>query len=107
MFLAVAATSWWFSGSALLLAANRTAKVEVSGRPTEADVLVGRATMLVKLREPRKERSYQLKFEGDTDYAGDTGSVVNCDGWTAPNGLCFCYHNSASRPWVRKLRGPL
>ncbi|MGC1904051.1 MAG: hypothetical protein WA715_09550 [Candidatus Acidiferrum sp.] len=78
------ATPWWLSTKFLILAVKRAATVQADGAPVVAEVLDGTSTALVTMRESKGQPSYLLKFEGDTEWTGDTGSVLNCDEWVAP-----------------------
>jgi hypothetical protein len=84
LFVVLAATYSWLSTRFLVLTSSRTARVEVNGAPVSAEVLEGTLTALVTTHESNGQRSYLLRFEGDTDSTGDTGSVVECHDWAAP-----------------------
>ncbi len=62
-----------------------SAKVAVNGAPVEWEVLVGRTTAVITIREAGTRHSYQLIFADDTDFIGNMGFVVDCDAWVAPN----------------------
>ena len=73
------ATAWWLSTKFLILTVNTIATVQADGAPIAAEVLTGPSTAVVTLRESKGQQSYLLRFEGDTDWTGDTGSVLSCD----------------------------
>jgi hypothetical protein len=73
------------SGRIAFLVLNRRVGIEINGMPVRGEVLQGRATAIVTRRDPGKEHSYQLFFEGDADSAGNVGSVMDCDKWVAPH----------------------
>ena len=74
----------FFSGRLAFLTLNTRAKIEVNGAPINGELLEGRATAIVTTRGSGKSHSYRLFFEGDTDFTGDMGSVVDCNQWVAP-----------------------
>ena len=66
------------------LARNGKATIEVNGKQVQGDILDGRLTAIVTRRDAGKTHSYRLFFEGDTDSHGDTGFVIDCHAWVAP-----------------------
>jgi hypothetical protein len=72
------------SGAVALLTLNRSAMIEVNGAPVPGEMLEGRLTAIVTMRDRSKSHSYRLFFEGDTDSTGDTGWVIDCHAWVAP-----------------------
>ncbi len=75
----------YVSGRLRFLTLDLHAKIEMNGTPVQGEILVGRGSALVTTREPGKAHSYQLFFEGDTDFTGDMGFVVDCSPWVAPH----------------------
>jgi hypothetical protein len=75
----------YLSGRVLLLSSDIHAKIAVNGAPVPGEVLVGRTTAVVTIREAGKRHSYQLFFAGDTDFTGNMGFVVDCGAWVAPH----------------------
>ena len=75
----------YLSGRLRFLILNRHASIELNGTPVQGEILNGRTNALVTIREAGKDHSYQLFFEGDTDFTGDMGSVADCDPWVAPH----------------------
>jgi len=73
-----------FSGSVAYLTLDRRLTIEVNGTPVEGEILSNRITAIVTRRDAGKKHSYQLLFEGDIDFTGDMGSVVDCHEWVAP-----------------------
>jgi hypothetical protein len=67
-----------------LLVRNRKATVEVNGKLVHGEILEGRLSAIVTRRDDGKEHSYRLFFEGDTDSNQDTGWVIDCHAWVAP-----------------------
>jgi hypothetical protein len=66
------------------LVRNRKATVEVNGKPVQGEILDGRLSAIATRRDDGKAHSYRLFFEGDTDSNGDTGWVIDCHAWVAP-----------------------
>jgi hypothetical protein len=58
--------------------------VEVNGTRVSGDMFEGTRHAIVTRRDARKQHSYRLFFEVDTDASGDTGFVVDCPNWVAP-----------------------
>jgi hypothetical protein len=79
--VALGATVWWLSTKFLILTVKTAATVRADNSPIAAQVLDGTSTSIVTVRESKGQHSYLLRFEGDTDWTGDTGSVLDCDGW--------------------------
>ena len=75
----------YFSDRLGFLTLNIHAKIEVNGATVPGEILEGRTTALVTTRESGKSHSYRLFFEGDTDFTGDMGFVVDCGPWVAPH----------------------
>lgn len=75
----------YFSGRLRFLTLNIHARIELNGAPVQGEILVGQGSALVTTREPGKAHSYQLFFEGDTDFTEDMGFVVDCSPWVAPH----------------------
>lgn len=73
------------SGRLRFLILNSHARIELNGVRVQGEVLERRSTALVTIREAGKRHSYQLFFEGDTDFKGDMGFVVDCGRWVAPH----------------------
>ncbi len=67
-----------------LLTRNGNATIEVNSALVQGEMLEGSLTAIVTRRDPGKEHSYRLFFEGDTDSTGDTGFVIDCHAWVAP-----------------------
>jgi len=59
-------------------------KVAVNGVPVDGEMLAGRTFAVVTRRDPGKEHSYLMFFEGDVDATADTGRVIDCRTWIAP-----------------------
>lgn len=79
------AVVWLFvSGRVAYLILDRRLTIEVNGTPVKGEVLRNRFTAIVTRRDAGKKHSYQLSFEGDTDFTGDMGQVVDCREWVAP-----------------------
>jgi hypothetical protein len=74
-----------FSGRLSFLTLNTQATIELNGAPVQGEMLDGRTTAVVTIREAGMRHSYQLFFEGDTDFTGDMGFVVDCGPWVAPH----------------------
>jgi hypothetical protein len=68
----------------VFLTLDRRLKIEVNGMPVEGEILRNKVTAIVTRRDAGRKHSYQLLFEGDTDFTGDMGSVVDCHQWVAP-----------------------
>ena len=73
-----------FYNAVSYLTRNRSAKIQVNGKPVDGDVLEGRLTAIVTRRDAGKVHSYRIFFEGDTDANGGTGFVIDCHAWVAP-----------------------
>jgi hypothetical protein len=73
-----------FYNAVSYLTRNRSATIQVNGKPVDGDVMEGRLTAIVTRRDAGKVHSYQIFFEGDTDANGDTGFVIDCHAWVAP-----------------------
>lgn len=83
---AAIAVAWLgFSGKVSYLALDKHLTIEVNGMPVQGEILRNRFTAIVTRRDEGKQHSYQLLFEGDTDFTGDMGSVVDCHEWLAPH----------------------
>src|SRR5215470_13430027 len=67
-----------------ILHRGRGWNVQVNNKPIRADVLVGRASLLVTRRDKNNEHSYLLLYAGDIDRIGDGGQVLDCGAWVAP-----------------------
>jgi len=85
--LVIASVIGWLglSRRIVFLTLDRRLKVEVNGMPVEGEIFRNRVTAIVTRRDAGKKHSYQLLFEGDTDFTGDMGSVVDCHEWVAPH----------------------
>jgi len=83
-FVMGVATAWTISTRYLTLTVNTTATVQDDGGPVAAEVFTGPATAVVALRESKGKQSYLLRFAGDVDWTGDTGSVHSCGSWVPP-----------------------
>lgn len=94
----------YFSGRLRFLTLNNHGGIEVNGAPVQGEILEGRGTALVTIREAGKGHSYQLFFEGDTDFTGDMGFVVDCGPWVAPH-LPFLPETLNYPPCKSFLRG--
>jgi hypothetical protein len=75
----------FLSGRAVLLILNKHIRIEVNGAVVRGEMLEGKLSAIVTIREAGKEHSYELISAGDTDMTGDMGSVVDCHGWVAPH----------------------
>jgi hypothetical protein len=77
----------WFriSGKAAFLTSRRQSIIEVNGTPVPGEILLNKFSAIVTRRDAGKSHSYQLFFEGDVDFTGDMGSVVDCHEWVAPH----------------------
>ena len=64
---------------------ERRLRIEVDGVPVEGEILGNRFSAIVTRRDAGKKHSYQLFYEGDVDFTGDTGSVADCHRWFAPH----------------------
>lgn len=74
---------WYISGKFDLLCQTRHKKVIINGSVIPADVLVGRSSALLTVRDSGREHSYLLLYAGDVDPKGDIGHVLDCRGWVA------------------------
>jgi hypothetical protein len=85
--LAIAVAIRWlgFSRRVAFLTLDRHVKIEVNGAAVAGEILRNGATAIVTRRDSGRGHSYQLFFEGDVDFTGDTGWVVDCHEWVAPN----------------------
>jgi hypothetical protein len=80
------AVAWiGISGKVAYLALNRRSTIEVNGTPVPGEIFSNRSRAIVTRRDKNKQRSYRLFFEGDTDFTGDMGFVVDCGPWVAPH----------------------
>lgn len=75
----------YLSGRTSFLVLNSRARIEVKGALVQGELLEGRAAAIVTIREAGKKHSYLLFFEGDSDFTGDMGFVVDCGQWVAPH----------------------
>jgi hypothetical protein len=66
------------------LTVDTHARIEVDGALVHGELLEGKAAVIVTLRDRGNKHSYGLFFDGDTDYTGDMGAVVDCNEWVAP-----------------------
>jgi hypothetical protein len=71
----------YFAGSLRFLKLDTNPKISVNGAAVPGELLVGQTTAVVTVRDTDKAHSYQLFFEGDTDFTGDMGSLVDCGAW--------------------------
>jgi hypothetical protein len=85
LVIAFAAAWLLLSGRVAYLTLDRRLKVEINGVPVGGEILRNRTTAVVTRRDAGKRHSYQLFFEGDIDSTGDTGTVVDCHEWVAPD----------------------
>jgi hypothetical protein len=85
--IVVASTVAWlfFLGRVAYLSLDRRLTIEVNGTPVQGSVLRNRITAIVTRRDADNKHSYELFFEGDTDFTGVMGSVVDCHEWVAPD----------------------
>src|SRR5882724_1559453 len=85
--LAIAVAIRWlgFSRRVAYLTLDQRVKMEVNGVPVAGEILRDGVTAIVTRRDLGRRHSYQLFFEGDVDFTGDTGWVVDCHQWVAPN----------------------
>jgi hypothetical protein len=72
------------SGKIAFLSLERHWTIRVNGTPVPGEILSNRFTAIVTTRDEGKHHSYQLFFEGDTDFTGDMGFIVDCGQWVAP-----------------------
>lgn len=100
LVIAVGVTWLSLSRRILYLTLDRRLIIEVNGMPVEGDVLKNKATAVVTRRDAGKKHSYQLLFEGDTDFTGDVGSVIDCHEWVAPH-LSFLLETRSYPPCKR------
>jgi hypothetical protein len=79
------AVAWMVrSGKIAFLSSARHWTIQVNGTPVPGEILSNKFTAIVTRRDEGKHHSYQLFFEGDTDFTGDMGFVVDCGQWVAP-----------------------
>ncbi len=79
------AVAWLaLSRRVVYLSLDRRLKIEVNVTPVQGEIFRNRVTAIVTRRDAGKKHSYQLFFEGDIDFTGDMGSVVDCHEWVAP-----------------------
>ncbi len=83
--IAIAVAWLFFSGGVAFLTLDRRLTIEVNGMPVQGNVFRNKVTAIVAIRDAGNKHSYQLFFEGDTDFTGDMGSVVDCHEWVAPD----------------------
>ena len=69
----------------VFLTRNSKVTIEVNGSPVNGEMLEGQLAAIVTTRVPGKAHSYRIFFEGDTDFNGDTGFVIDCHTWVAPD----------------------
>ena len=93
-FLFVAFSIWfgagvleylYSSGKTSFLVLNRRATIGVNGALVQGELLEGHTAAITTIRDAGKKHSYALFFEGDTDFTGDMGFVVDCGEWVAPH----------------------
>jgi hypothetical protein len=84
LFVAGVLAYLYFSGRTSFLVLNSRATIGVNGAPVQGELLEGHTTAIVTIREAGKRHSYALFFEGDTDFTGDMGFVVDCGQWVVP-----------------------
>jgi hypothetical protein len=72
-------------GRTSFLVLNSRATIGVNGALAQGELLEGHTAAIVTIREAGKKHSYALFFEGDTDFTGDMGFVVDCGQWVAPH----------------------
>ena len=108
LFLTLAAVAvglgvvWLFvSCKVACLTLDKRLAIEVNGTPVKGEVLGNRFTAVVTRRDAGKKHSYQLFFEGDTDFTGDMGQVVDCHEWVAPH-LPFLFETRDYPPCKRR-----
>lgn len=73
----------YLSGRTSFLVLNSRATIGVKGALVQGELREGHAAAIVTMREAGKKHSYALFFEGDTDFTGDMGFVVDCGQWVA------------------------
>jgi hypothetical protein len=82
---AALAVAWMVrSGKIAFLSLERHWTIQVNGTPVPGEILNNKFTAIVTRRDEGKQHSYQLFFEGDTDFTGDMGLIVDCGQWVAP-----------------------
>jgi hypothetical protein len=82
---AALAVTWMVrSGKIAFLSLERHRTIRVNGTPVPGEILGNKFTAIVTRRDEGKQHSYQLFFEGDTDFTGDMGFIVDCGQWVAP-----------------------
>jgi len=72
------------SNRVAFLTVNTRARIELNGAPVAGEILENHVNAVVTTRIGNNAHSYRLFFEGDTDFTGDMGSVVDCKKWAAP-----------------------
>ena len=85
--VAVALAVVWMvrSGKVAYLFLDRHSTIRVNGTPVPGEILSNKFTAIVTRRDEGKQHSYQVFFEGDTDFTGDMGFIVDCGQWVAPH----------------------
>jgi hypothetical protein len=63
----------------------KRAMIEVNGVTAQGEILAGRGTAILILREKGETHSYLLLAAGDVDSSGHIGEVVDCGNWVAPH----------------------
>lgn len=82
---AALAVAWMVrSGKIEFLFLERHWTIRVNGTAVRGEILSNKFTAIVTRRDEGKHHSYQLFFEGDTDFTGDMGFIVDCGQWVAP-----------------------
>jgi|SRR5689334_12076025 hypothetical protein len=83
--VAALAVTWMVrSGKIAFLSLERHRTIRVNGTPVPGEILGNKFTAIVTRRDEGKQHSYQLFFEGDTDFTGDMGFIVDCGQSVAP-----------------------
>ena len=72
------------SGKVAYFKLDKRLRIEVNGVPVKGEIIGNKSSAIVTIRESGKKHSYQLFYEGDVDSTGDTGFVVDCQQWLAP-----------------------
>jgi hypothetical protein len=87
IIIAVALAVVWMVGSGKIafLSLDRHSTIRVDGTPVPGEILSNKFRAIVTRRDERQQHSYRLIFEGDTDFSGDMGFVVDCGQWVAPH----------------------
>jgi hypothetical protein len=73
------------SGKVAYLSLDRRLTIKVNGTPVPGEILSNESEAIVTRRDAGKHHSYRLLFEGDIDFTGDMGSIVDCGQWVAPH----------------------